>query len=226
MGSSLLCGLSLLAVHGLLVAVASLFLQSTGSTDTRASVLAAHGLRSCSSQALEHGLSGRVTRVSLLLGIWDPPRSVIEPMSPALASRFLPTVPPGRSPTLFEGFVGMVTGSSWVFWAFIVFTCLRDIGGCKFCFCIRGFPDNSVIKESACNAGDPRLIPGLGTSPGEGKGYPLQYSGLENSMDCIVHGVAKSQTRLSDFHCVHFTLYTLTQKKSCHCTWLHGNVRH
>ena len=43
-------------------------------------------------------------------------------------------------------------------------------------------------------------IPGLGRSPGEGKGYPLQYSGLENSMDRVVHGVAKSQTRLSDFH--------------------------
>ena len=43
-------------------------------------------------------------------------------------------------------------------------------------------------------------IPGLGRSPGEGKGYPFQYSGLENSVDCIVHGVAKSQTQLSDFH--------------------------
>ena len=43
-------------------------------------------------------------------------------------------------------------------------------------------------------------IPGLGRSPGEGKGYPLQYSGLENSMDCIVHGVTKSQTQLSNFH--------------------------
>ena len=49
-------------------------------------------------------------------------------------------------------------------------------------------------KESACNAGDLGLIPGLGRSPGEGKGYPLQYSCLENSTDCIVHGVAKSQT--------------------------------
>ena len=55
-------------------------------------------------------------------------------------------------------------------------------------------------KESACNAGDLGLIPGLGRSPGEGKGYPLQYSGLENSMDCIVHGVAKSRTWLSNFH--------------------------
>ena len=63
-----------------------------------------------------------------------------------------------------------------------------------------GFPDRSVGKESACNAGDPSSIPGLGRSPVEGKGYPLQYSGLENSMDCIVHRVAKSQTRLSDFH--------------------------
>ena len=63
-----------------------------------------------------------------------------------------------------------------------------------------GFPCDSDGKESACNAGDLGLIPGLGRSPGEGKGYPLQYSGLENSMDCIVHGVAKSQTRLSDFH--------------------------
>ena len=49
-------------------------------------------------------------------------------------------------------------------------------------------------KESACSAGDLALIPELGRSLGEGKGYPLQYSGLENSMDCIVHGVAKSWT--------------------------------
>ena len=57
-----------------------------------------------------------------------------------------------------------------------------------------------LVKESACNAGDLLCsIPGLGRSPGEGKGYPLQYSGLENSMDCTVHGVAKSRTRLSDF---------------------------
>ena len=54
--------------------------------------------------------------------------------------------------------------------------------------------------DSACNAGDLGSIPGLGRSPGEGKGYPLQYSGLENSMDSRVHGIAKSQTQLSDFH--------------------------
>ena len=63
-----------------------------------------------------------------------------------------------------------------------------------------GFLGGSDGKESACNAGDLGSIPGLGRSTGEGKGYPLQYSGLENSMDCIVHGVANSQTRLSDFH--------------------------
>ena len=64
-----------------------------------------------------------------------------------------------------------------------------------------GFRDSPVGKESVCNAGDLSLISGLGRAPREGKGYPLQYSGLESSMDCIiVHGVAKSRTRLSDFH--------------------------
>ena len=62
------------------------------------------------------------------------------------------------------------------------------------------FPCGSAGKEFSCNAGDLGLIPRLGRSPGEGKGYPLQYSGLENSMDYIVHGVAKSWTRLSHFH--------------------------
>ena len=57
-----------------------------------------------------------------------------------------------------------------------------------------GFPGGSVNKESACNEGDLGLIPGLGRSPGEGKGYPLQHSCLENSMDCIGHGFAKSWT--------------------------------
>ena len=57
-----------------------------------------------------------------------------------------------------------------------------------------GFPGGSAGKESACKARDLGSVPGLGRSPAEGKGYPLQYSGLENSMDCVVHGVAKSQT--------------------------------
>ena len=57
-----------------------------------------------------------------------------------------------------------------------------------------GFPGGSGSQESACNVGNLGLIPGLGRSPGEGKGYPLQYPGLENSMDCLVHGVTKSWT--------------------------------
>ena len=57
-----------------------------------------------------------------------------------------------------------------------------------------GFPCGSAGKESTCNVGD------LGSISGEGKGYPVQYAGLESAMDCIVHGVKKSQTGLSDFH--------------------------
>ena len=63
-----------------------------------------------------------------------------------------------------------------------------------------GFPCGSAVKESACNAGDLGSIPGLGRSPGEGTGYPLQNSGLENAMDYTDRGIAESQTRLSDFH--------------------------
>ena len=57
-----------------------------------------------------------------------------------------------------------------------------------------GFPGGSAGKESTHNAGDLGSIPGLGRCPGERKGYLLQYSGLKNSMDCIDHGVTKSQT--------------------------------
>ena len=57
-----------------------------------------------------------------------------------------------------------------------------------------GFPGGSPGKECTCNAEDLDLIPRLGKSPGEGNSYPFQYSGLENSMDCIIHGVTKSQT--------------------------------
>ena len=64
---------------------------------------------------------------------------------------------------------------------------------------IKGFPCGLTGKESACNAGDLGSIPGLERSPGEGNGYPLQYSGLENPMDCVVCWVSKSQTQLGDF---------------------------
>ena len=69
-----------------------------------------------------------------------------------------------------------------------------------------GFPCGLADKESSCKVGDLGSIPGLGKSPEEGKGYPLQYSGLENSMDYTVHGVAKSRTQLSDFHFLSLTL--------------------
>ena len=73
-----------------------------------------------------------------------------------------------------------------------------------------GFPGGSEVKASASNMGDPGLISGSGRSPGEGNGNPLQYSCLENPMDgeawwATVHGVAKSQTRLSDFTFTHYT---------------------
>ena len=71
-----------------------------------------------------------------------------------------------------------------------------------------GFPGGSAGKESTCNVGDLDSIPGLGRSPGEGKDYPLQYSGLENSIYYTVHGVTKSQTRLSSF-------------QTCSCSSLH-----
>ena len=71
-----------------------------------------------------------------------------------------------------------------------------------------GFPCGSAGKESTYNAGDLGLIPGLRRFSGEGKGYPLQYSGLESSMDCLVHGVAKSQTQLSQFHSLLWVPYS------------------
>ena len=72
---------------------------------------------------------------------------------------------------------------------FIVFIGETDIKQCS-----------SAGEESACNAGNLGLIAGLGRSPREWKGYPIQYSGQENSMECIVRGVSKSQTLLSDFY--------------------------
>ena len=74
-----------------------------------------------------------------------------------------------------------------------------------------GFSCGSAGKESACSVGDLGSISGLGRSPGEGKGYPVLYFGLENSMYSIVHGVAKSQTRLSDFH-FHFPTWDIMNK--------------
>ena len=57
-----------------------------------------------------------------------------------------------------------------------------------------------MVKNPPANAGDVDLVPGSGSFPGEGNGNPLQYSGLENSIDCIVHRITKNQTQLSKFH--------------------------
>ena len=88
-------------------------------------------------------------------------------------------------------------------WTFHVDNSLSPPGHC-----------GSAGKESACNAGDLGSIPGLGRSSGEGKGYPLQYSGLENSMDSIVHGVAKSRMRLNNFHFHTVICFNSTQLKA------------
>ena len=85
-----------------------------------------------------------------------------------------------------------------------------------------GFPGGSAGKESACNAGYLGSIPGLGKSPGEGNGYPLQYSDLENSMDCSCdHGVTKSRTQLSDFH---FTNEETISRKRSSALEFHGEL--
>ena len=91
----------------------------------------------------------------------------------------------------------------------------------------RGFPGGSDGKESACNSGDLGSIPGLRRTPGEGNGYPLQYSCLENPMDreawwAIVHGVTKSQIQLSNQHKSIFLKIILFIYFGCaHSSFLH-----
>ena len=79
---------------------------------------------------------------------------------------------------------------------------------------IFGLHCGSAPKESTCNEGDLGSILGLGRYPGEGKGYPLQYSGLENFKDCIVHGVAKGRMWLRDFHFHLYEVYKVVKFKS------------
>ena len=92
-------------------------------------------------------------------------------------------------------FVYLLEATSLIISVSVLMVLLLKSLGNMFYFSVKGhlgFPCGLAGKESACNVGDLGFIPGLGRFPGEGKGYPLQYSGLENSMDCIVHGVAKS----------------------------------
>ena len=100
---------------------------------------------------------------------------------------------PGLMPLISGPLPSWGGGPSKVLWIFL--SIFRHL-----CFC--GFPGGSAGKDSAHKVEDLSSVPGLGRSPGEGNGYPLQYSGLENSTDCIVHGVLKSQTGLSDFQYV------------------------
>ena len=102
-----------------------------------------------------------------------------------------------------------------------------------------GLPCGLAAKESACNVGDLGSVPGLGRFPGEGKGYPLQYSGLEKSMDCIVHGVAKSHTTEPLTHTHTHTqrtlvenIFTIPDRRTAnvfclqpHCTLIHRHLR-
>ena len=79
-------------------------------------------------------------------------------------------------------------------------------------YALSAFPDSSVSEESACDAGDPGSVPGSGRSIGEGIGYPLQYSDLENSMDCLVQGVTKSRPHFAFHLCVVSAyFYTVTE---------------
>ena len=98
--------------------------------------------------------------------------------------------------------------------------CLTSDGVTKF---VIQFVEDSG-KESSCNAGDPSSIPGSGRSTGEGIGYLLQYSCLEYSMDGMVHGVAKSQTRLSNFHFLILAAKDLIQRNFLGQTKLYSPV--
>ena len=94
-----------------------------------------------------------------------------------------------------------------------------DLGLCLLILCW-GFPCSSIGKESTCHAGERGSVPVLGRSPGEGKGYPLQYSGLENPMDYTVCGVAESRTGLSNFHSLALLCFILNYNVHIHlCTW-------
>ena len=125
----------------------------------------------------------------------DLPNPGIEPKSPTLQVDSFTAEPPGKpkntgvdSPSLLQG-IFMIQESN------------RDLLHCRQILhqlSYQGSPGWHSGKESAYNAGDQGSIPGLARSPGGRKGYPLQYSGLKKSMDCMVHGVSKSRTQLSE----------------------------
>ena len=141
--------------------------------------------------------------------VWERGATVAPGMSLRLEVTLLAACLRGQSPKS-ESLSWLFLRFMWIEALLVTVRFLRtQIGNCRICsdwkcnglllWVVQGFPCGLASKESACSAGDLDSIPGLGRSPGEGKGYPLQYSGLENSVDCIVQGVTKSWTRLSDF---------------------------
>ena len=100
-------------------------------------------------------------------------------MSPTLAGRFLPTEPSGKSISSYKD--NSQIGVDSTLKTSLYLNCLWKDLVSKYGHILRGFPCGLVRKESPCNAGDLGSIPGLERSPGEGKGYPLQYSGVENA---------------------------------------------
>ena len=140
--------------------------------------------------ALEHRLSSRGARAWLLCGMWDLLGPGIEPVSLVLESGCLTTGPPGRSKS--PKLVLVFTPFTQIIWLHPLLPPGLPLCLSWWRICLqRRSPRFNLWVQSL----------GLGRSPGKGKGYPLQYSCLENSMDCIVHWVVKSQTGLSDFHC-------------------------
>ena len=151
---------------------------------------------------------------------WLPPRDLpnprIEPRSPTLQADSLPLVPPGKPDTSLHLAEILHLPSSLESGASLVAQLVKNkpaVQETQVQFMVRkiprrrdrlstpvflGFSCDLAGKKSACSVGDLGSIPALGRSPGEGNGYPLQHSGLENSM--TVHGVSKSRTLLSNFH--------------------------
>ena len=137
-----------------------------------------------------------------------------------LADGFLATEPPGKPypPVVNFSLLGYLVNVLCIQWGFLSLAG----GNSNELWSWVGLPWWLVGKESTCIVGDLGLIPELGRSPGEGTGYPLQYSGLENSMDrgawqATVHGVAKSWTGLSDFH------FHWPYGSSGNCLFYHSN---
>ena len=129
----------------------------------------------------------------------DVPNPGIEPRSPALQADSLPAEPQGKPKNTAVGSLSLLRG------IFLTQELNWGLPRCRWILyqlSYQGSPCGSAAKESACNAGDLGLISVLGRSPGEGKGYPLQYSGLENSTDCIPWSCKESDTteRLSLSH--------------------------